>query len=356
MEDFVQITLDAFARIQARADKGVALGELLTHEGLSGEVWVAAKKGWLSLIGADTQRGDFRLSQRYQSAYLAERPELLAAAEPAQPEGSDALSLAGASAPAMKAPVSVSLTGETMTLKGDLRVDLKQHLPFKGQAEAPESAADQLEPVADHEVGQTVMGEVNVADLGLPFGPKPAPAPSPPPDSPQQEPPPQPPEQREAPDFGNMTLKGGEAPINIRDLLPFKGKASAPKSALGDLEPVSERDMGHTLTGTPGAADVTPVFARRPTPAESPPRKDGTPAAPDAPAELTVSQYAAYCAERRLWPNASAARDRRYGLSGQPATQQLDSWWRARCKKDPALGSELDALIARWEAWHRQNA
>jgi len=431
VEDFIQISLRAFARIQARADGGVPLGDLLTDEGLSGEAWIAAKKGWLGLIGADVERGDFRLSQQYQRAYMKERPELVTAPEPAAaateqaplelappapgeprsapgpaippPEpahetpapsppaepaaGADALALAGAAEPST-ASVLMS-TDVNMTLKGDVRANLGSLLPFKGEAEAPESVLGELEPVPEHQVGMTVKGDVNVADLGLPFGPKPAPKASPPPSAPPASspappahavPPPAhavPPRapashpatggaapagsgknpllnQRVAvtklPSFGDQTLPPAQPTPKVA-ALPFSGKAAPPKPVAEELEPESKQLRGMTLEGEVNIKDVAPALIFRPETPRSAPAGD---AASSDVVELTENQYAAYRAEQRIWPDATEARDRRYGLTTQGAAAALESHWRARCDQDSALRDRLDQLIERWEAWYRK--
>ena len=114
---------------------------------------------------------------------------------------------------------------------------------------------------------------------------------------------------------------------------------------------MSPRDIGRTLDAGLNIADVAPSLVIRPETSSTKAADEGPP-----PVELTVDQYAAYCAEQRIWPDAAETRRRRYGLTSPEAVQQLEAHWRVRYDREPALRRQLDELIERWEASYRNQS
>jgi hypothetical protein len=130
----VVIALERIARIQARIDSGSPLPEVLDAEALSLDAFVAARGAWLLRMSDVISANRFDMSQRYQAAYMAERPETV-------PPGREPT----ARSPAPQDDIDATALGHA--------IDLGAILPFvEAAGEAPPRIAP--EPAHDN-VGDT---------------------------------------------------------------------------------------------------------------------------------------------------------------------------------------------------------
>jgi hypothetical protein len=70
--------------------------------------------------------------------------------------------------------------------------------------------------------------------------------------------------------------------------------------------------------------------------------------------QLTLEQYAAFCAERTVYPGRLADTAARYQLRDELEAQMLDEIWRARFVDDPALGERYAATYEHYRKWLRK--
>ncbi len=73
---------------------------------------------------------------------------------------------------------------------------------------------------------------------------------------------------------------------------------------------------------------------------------------PDEP--LTVEQYAAFCAELSVFPDAADSIHRQYGVPGAEARGLLDAAFARRFAADPTLERKCRALVRHYEGWFRR--
>ena len=132
MRDHLPITLERLATLQARLDGGAPLPQLLAEERLSADVFDRARRGWLARMSAEVTQRSFLLAQRYQQAYVNERPELSAV-----------IRQGDATWQVSTAP-SEDIDGTAMALN----LDLGAALPFFDDTEAaPPPIVEEDEPV-----------------------------------------------------------------------------------------------------------------------------------------------------------------------------------------------------------------
>ena len=401
MRDPLPITLERLASLQARLDGGSSLPELLAREGLSADVFDRAKRGWLARMNAEVAQRSFLLAQRYQDAYVSERPEL------------SAVIGQGESTWQVSAAASEDIDGTAMALN----LDLGAALPFfdDGEAappplvddDAPEEVEDAIPEWKDPtKATQFVSALPDIT--ALPFGdevaeePPPAPIPKPPPAPAPPAPAPAPPAPPAAAARDDLDGTAMVSSLNLGEALPFRGEAPAPPPAAPasprspnvdgtamvsslDLEAAlpfdgkvptaaSENVDGTVMVGElkldldsvlPFEGEAAPPSAAAddlpPMPAGdidgtafAPAPLAGAPtpfAPPPAPIELSESQYASFCGERHYAPAAATAIHQRYGLRDATQARALDAHWQARRERDPGLAARLDHLTAQYMAW-----
>lgn len=357
MRDHLPITLERLATMQARLDEGAPLDALLADEALSVEIYDRARRGWLDRMSAEAAQRSFLLAQRYQQAYMSERPDLQAAID------KPPMSLASAAPPT--AATGGDIDGTAMALN----LDLGAALPFGDASDAPIAEAPIAEapiveaPIAeapDHEPDplpawkdptQATQFVSALPDIHtLPFG-KPSPPSAASPAPPAAPPPPAEPshaseqhasEQRASDQNVDETVMVGELRLDLDgalggDALPFGGRAAPPPTAADDLPPMPAGD----LDGTAFAPSVA-----------QPPASPFAP--PPAPVTFTEAQYASFCGERRFAPAALEAIHQRYGIADPQQAQALDAHWEACRRADPALAARLDQHISQYLTWLAQ--
>jgi hypothetical protein len=331
VKEHLPISLERTASVRARADRGEPLDVVLAAEGLTPEIFRRALRGWLARIGAETKRNRHALGQRYQEAYFAERPDLVAAPPPARED--------------------VDATGIGLVL------DLGDALPFVSGSAAParpveppsEPVAEPSEPTpSDPERGAARAMRESVDETGfidalaldldaLPFGkgaPEPAvyvaaPSPPPHPSAPMGPSPPPvvaappPPAEEPLPLDGTAFM----APIAIDEPLPFRGQASAPASAVADIAAEAADLAGETaFVSALSDADLGIV----------------------ADPALSLERYASLLVDLEQAPDPAAALAR-YGLTAASFESERTAW--APRLADAATAAGLRAAMEQYRAW-----
>jgi len=168
------------------------------------------------------------------------------------------------------------------------------------------------------------------------------PAPAPP--APAMAAPPPPPVPAPLPVLGaDDAVPDGTAAIRPQDIiaaaqaLPFSGKGAAPQPVADQLPP---RDLSADETGF-----VVSPFEDEPIPFET--KHDP----PGSPKDLTLEQYASFCAECTIWPSQLEQVRRRYGLESEGQHRQLDDAWSSALTADGAKRAEFNRLVAQYMQW-----
>jgi hypothetical protein len=72
-DDAPILGLERFAALSADIDSGAARDEVIAREGLSMEAWTRAQESWLGKMADEASRKRFELTNRYNSAFVAQR-------------------------------------------------------------------------------------------------------------------------------------------------------------------------------------------------------------------------------------------------------------------------------------------
>jgi hypothetical protein len=328
VKEHLPLSLERTASVRARADRGEPLDRVLAAEGLTLDVFHKALRGWLGRIGAETKRRRHALGQRYQEAYFAERPDLVAAPAPARED--------------------VDATGIGLVL------DLGEALPFvsKGAPRAvePPSGAEadepseprRLESADDRGAARAVRESVDetgfidalALDLeALPFGKGTEPRADPVGDAQTPPLPFQPPSLDPAPRVERPPELDGTAfmaPIAIDEPLPFRGRAPAPPSAAAEVA-AEAADLAGETSFVPALSDADLGLEAGPA--------------------LSLERYASLLVdlERAHDPADALAR---YGLSAAAFESERAAW--APRLADAATAARLREAMQQYRAWLAQ--
>ena len=305
------LTLERFAALQAEIDAGRARDELLAREKLSLDTWLAAQRGWFSLMAAELKKNRYDIAQRYAALYGEARPELVGL-----PPEHDAQ------------PTSSGDLNETVAA---MNLNIRDVLPF-GVAQAVHGMPDTLD---DTEDADTVLPGRQPAEKPLPaatpFEARLAKKSDtlPVPKTPVAKPPvSKPPVVKSAID---VTAEAGV--LNLDDALPFKpGEAVVPPPAspepdlAGATMFASSGDLGDTLPFQRGGASESKVTV------------DG----------WTVEHYASLCVELERGSRASVLA--RYRID-EAKRQALERQWNDKFSASTRLARLFLKARARYLEW-----
>jgi len=170
-----------------------------------------------------------------------------------------------------------------------------------------------------------------------------------------------------------------------RQALPFQGRGAPPPLASsdeteGELEHLNETaalsalnltaatlpfekptapDSSEAAT-TPDDDDQDPLSATTPRPRTPPAVEndstDTTTSLDSPPVKLTAEQYAAFCAERKVYSDRVPAICARYQVGDEAQARRLDDYWQARLARDSALGQQHARTVEHYCKWLRDRA
>jgi len=378
VSDYLPISLERYADLQAKSDSGELLAPLLAEAEVSHDSFQQAQQGWLALMATEAKRMRFGLSQRYQKAYLAARGDLLPTVKPR------AFALATLTSQVGDDDLDGTSLGTPLVFAGALPFDGSQPAtepPASLSSDSPEAAATERddecddEPLqlaeADDAAGETkfmaALSDADVAGGALPFesslpASEDATHSSAASDavgiaavgfvSEEQ----QSPQVEVAQAAVDETVLAGELRLDLDAALPFAGDDAAAASAAASAAPLPEV-APQDIDGTAFLSGLPDLEA---TPFESAPASGASSAAGGLPAKgpgrpvLTLEQYASLCAERACYPADAVAIEAKYGIRGAAYRDQLDQSWRQRLS-DASLRQRFDSLYHHYVAWVRQH-
>lgn len=162
----------------------------------------------------------------------------------------------------------------------------------------------------------------------------------------------------------------------LLEVLPFKGEAAppVPGAVLADLPPLGAGDLDATgFMAAPVLVEETLPFTgvfslrkelasaaalkgRSATMPADPPRASASsaPAAHSTPVdlvELTVDQYASFCARCEVYKERTQEIERFFGISGPDARRALTARWAVRLTSDRTVFREFNERFHEYRAW-----
>lgn len=129
----------------------------------------------------------------------------------------------------------------------------------------------------------------------------------------------------------------GETPFRPAKVLPFD----------------ETKDPSTTIDAAPHSASQ-PLARQAEVAAPAPPPSHGPSRSDTSRIQLTLEQYAAFCAERTIYPDRVAAVMARYQLRDHAQVQLLDQTWRARVADDHALSERYSTAFEHYCKWLRE--
>jgi hypothetical protein len=398
-EDAPMLGLERFAALSADIESGAPRDEVIAREGLSIEEWTRAQESWLGKMADEASRKRFELTNRYNSAFVAQRrgadggrrpgkKKKIAPTEAARPVQAPAPFVAAspafvAASPAFVAPppsfvapvapppsfVAPPAAVATPAIFAPSAVAI--HASPAAPAATPTNlggtvAAEMISPFASGAPLPFKQGRAVIAE------PSPAPA--------------NPTPRRGA----GRTMAGVESPF-AKDAIPFHAPhapaeprsvpPTAPTAPLAPIiaaprpafDPDAPMDLGGTVvasSGNPAASDDKLPFRKsndapaRPSPTGAPapgglPFRAAAGAAPTpAPAAVpapratrfTLEQFASLSAEIAVTPSAVAQVRGRYGLDEASHRAEAEEWGR-RFSADKDLFARYGGLFQSYRDW-----
>ena len=404
--------LERFAALSADIESGAPRDEVIAREGLSVEAWTRAQESWLGKMADEASRKRFELTNRYNSAFVAQRRGGAGGRRPGKKKKAAPAAVVGAAtAPTRSAP-SPGIAAASPAFVAPPPSFVAPPPPFVSTSAplapapafiappasvampaivAPSAVAIHAAPAAaaapSMNLGGTVAAETIspfASGAPLPFKqgraviaePTATPAPPPP---------------RRA---GARTMEGVLSPF-ARSVTPFgqraEPRAEPPTAPLVPIKPIPrpafDPDAPMDLSGTVVASSHDPVdsggklpfrktgdAAARPPPPGPPPPAVGLPvraaaappATPAAPASapvgaaapaaapratrFTLEQFASLSAEIAVKPAAVAQVRGRYGLDEASHRAEAEEWGR-RFSADKELFARYGGLFQSYRDW-----
>lgn len=384
------LAIERFAALSADIEAGAARDEVIAREGLSVEAWTRAQESWLGKMAEEAARKRFELTNRYNTAFVAQRRSHdgsgrraskkkqgaragVANVAPAPPPVAAPPSFVAPAPPSSAAPPSFVAPPPSFVAPPPRAFAppfvaapapvVAPPAPVAAPAfVAPASIAISTPPVAvapaPQNLGVTTAAQSRspfASDGGLPFVKsasfepiEPPRSSALPPATPFERPSAQPAPSAKFDPNAVMDLSGTVSaemvsPIDINALLPFRGTSGArpPPSA-----------------PPPPGASLQNLPFRAATPAAKAPAAPTAPSAPAAPAapvasravRFTLEQFTSLSAEIAVKPSAVAQVRGRYGLDEASHRAEAEEWGR-RFAADKELFARYSALFQSYRDW-----
>lgn len=405
-EDAPILALERFAALSADIEAGSARDEVIAREGLSIEAWTRAQESWLGKMAEEAARKRFELTNRYNTAFVAQRRSHdggrrtsnkkrkgargdvvnVAPASPplvsSPPLASAPAFVAPAAAPSFVAPAAAPSFVAPVPAPSFVAPPPRVSAPPFVAAPAPVASSSPstvgvpayVEPPAaapqSQRLGETaaVRRSPFAGDAALPFvksglpfeaGEKPRSS-ALPPATPFERPSVHPAPAAKFDPNAVMDLSGTVSaemlsPVELNASLPFRGAGASARPP-----PPAPPPPGASLQNLPfrAAASATNAPAAPAAPAAHVP--SATHAQPAAPAasravRFTLEQFTSLSAEIAIAPSSVAQVRGRYGLDEASHRAEAEEWGR-RFAADKELFARYSALFQSYRDWLARSA